>query len=306
MSPPRPPRAATGGGSVDNSPMMARTKATGEGRAPGRAGAIAGRGRAVPWRRAAAVARNTFRETVRDRVLYALVLFVLLLVGAAVLLGEVSLAQDAKLIVDFGLTTLLLFGAGMAILVGVGLVTKEIERRTALAIFAKPLRRGEFLLGKYAGLCLTLAVTVIIMGAGVSLALAYVRGPRHPLLLGIWPAVVLIYLELLVVTAIALLFSTSSSPAVSALFAGALLVIGHFASNLKATAAALPGGPARAGGLALAYVLPDFSLFSAITAAAHGVLPSPGHLAGAALYATLYASVVLAAAVLLLERRDFS
>ena len=130
--------------------------------------------------RVATIARNTFREAVRDRVLYNLVLFVLLLTGGAVLLGELSAAQEEKIIVDMGLSAMLLFGVFISIFVGVGLVYKEIERRTIYAIFAKPVGRGEFLTGKYLGLCLTLAVNVAVMGAGVSLALLYVRGGWSP------------------------------------------------------------------------------------------------------------------------------
>src|SRR5688572_5739828 len=167
--------------------------------------------------RVAAIARNTFREAVRDRVLYNLVLFVLLLTGGAIFLGELSAAQETKIIVDMGLSAMLLFGVFIAIFVGVGLVYKEIERRTIYAIFAKPVGRAEFLLGKYLGLCLTLAVNVAVMGAGVSLALLYVRGGWHPLVLSIWPAVALVYVELMILVAVALLFSSFSSPALSAL-----------------------------------------------------------------------------------------
>src|SRR6059058_2841791 len=118
-----------------------------------------------------AIARNAFREAVRDRVLYNLVLFVLLLIGGAIFLGELSAGQDAKIIADLGLSAMLLFGVFIAIFVGVGLVYKEIERRTLYAILAKPIGRGQFLLGKYLGLCLTLLVNVLIMGVGISLAL---------------------------------------------------------------------------------------------------------------------------------------
>ncbi|HEX6624927.1 MAG TPA: ABC transporter permease, partial [Pyrinomonadaceae bacterium] len=136
--------------------------------------AVAGSGGSA-WRRVASIARNTFREAVRDRVLYNLVIFVFILTGAAIFLGELSAAQEAKIIVDMGLSAVLLFGVFIAVFVGVGLVYKEIERRTVYAIFAKPVGRGEFLVGKYLGLCLTLAVNVAVMGAGVSLAILYVR-----------------------------------------------------------------------------------------------------------------------------------
>src|SRR5216110_3828258 len=120
--------------------------------------------------RVISIARNAFREAVRDRVLYNLVLFVLLLTGGAVFLGELSAAQEEKIIVDMGLSAMLLFGVFIAIFVGVGLVYKEIERRTLYAILSKPIGRGQFLVGKYLGLCLTLLVNVAIMGAGLSLA----------------------------------------------------------------------------------------------------------------------------------------
>src|SRR5204862_8020022 len=115
-----------------------------------------------------------FREAVRDRVLYNLVLFVLMLIGAAIFLGELSGGQEKKIIVDLGLSAMLLFGVFISIFVGVGLVYKEIERRTVYAIFSKPVGRGECLLGKYLGLCVTLLLNVVVMGAGVSLALLYV------------------------------------------------------------------------------------------------------------------------------------
>lgn len=156
--------------------------------------------------RIVSIARNAFREAVRDRVLYNLVLFVLILTAAAVFLGELSGGQERKIIVDLGLSAMLLFGIFIAIFVGIGLVYKEIERRTVYAMLAKPVGRGEFLVGKYFGLCLTLLVNVVAMGAGVSLALIYGKGGWDPLALQIWPAVLLIYFELAILTAVALLF----------------------------------------------------------------------------------------------------
>jgi ABC-type transport system involved in multi-copper enzyme maturation permease subunit len=257
------------------------------------------------WRRIGTVARNTFREAVRDRVLYNLVLFVLILTVGAIFLGEVSYSQDAKIIVDLGLSAMLFFGAFIAILVGVALVSKEIERRTVFAIFAKPVRRGEFLLGKYLGLCLTLGVNVAIMGVGVSLALVYVKGPQNPLAWQIWPAVGLIYLELAILTAVALLMSSFSTPVLSALVTFGVFVIGHFSADLKTFAATMGSAVPRGLFNALYYVLPNFSFFSFITPAAHGILPPAGHAAAAALYALLYIAVLLGGATLIFSRRDF-
>jgi len=255
-------------------------------------------------RRVGAIARNTFREAVRDRVLYNLVLFVLLLTGGAVFLGELSAAQESKIIVDMGLSAMLLFGVFIAVFVGVGLVYKEIERRTLYAIFAKPVGRGEFLVGKYLGLCLTLGVNVAVMGAGVSLALLYVRGGWHPLVLDIWPAVALVYVELLILVAVALLFSSFSTPALSALLTFFVFVIGHFSADLKNLSAAGAGGARLLFG-ALYYLLPNLSNYAYITAASHGRTPTAEAFLGAALYGLVYIVVLLAAATLVFRRRNF-
>lgn len=254
--------------------------------------------------RVAAIARNTFREAVRDRVLYNLVLFVLILTGGAVFLGELSAAQETKIIIDMGLSAALLFGVFIAIFVGVGLVYKEIERRTIYAIFAKPVGRAEFLLGKYVGLCLTLAVNVAVMGAGVSLALLYVRGGWSPVVLDIWPAVGLIYVELMILVAVALLFSSFSSPALSALLTFAVFVIGHFSTGLNGLAATA-GGAARVLFAALYYLLPNLSNYAYITAASHGRTPTAGDFFGGVAYGLAYIAVLLAASALVFQRRNF-
>src|ERR1700716_3622120 len=201
--------------------------------------------RGPTWGRIGAIARNAFREAVRDRVLYNLVLFVLLLIAGAIFLGEISAGQEAKIIVDLGLSAILLFGVFIAIFVGVGLVYKEIERRTLYAILSKPIGRGEFMLGKYLGLCLTLLVNVAIMGGGLSLALLYVKRGWDPLIVRIWPAIFLIYVELAILTGVAMLFSAFSSPALSALLAFFVFVIGHFSADLKTLANSLGSAPTR-------------------------------------------------------------
>ncbi|HEV2707161.1 MAG TPA: ABC transporter permease [Pyrinomonadaceae bacterium] len=256
-------------------------------------------------RRIWTIARNAFREAVRDRVLYNLVFFVLLLTAGAIFLGELSAAQESKIIVDMGLSAMLIFGAFIAIFVGVGLVYKEIERRTVYAIFSKPVGRGEFLLGKYLGLCLTLAVNVLVMGAGVSLALVYVRRGFDPLVLHIWPAVALLYVELMILVAVALLFSSFSSPALSALLTFFVFVIGHFSADLKTFAATMATPAARYLFGALYYVLPNLSNYAYITAAAHGETPTLLHFLTAVGYGLVYICVLLAAAVLIFDRRNF-
>jgi len=257
------------------------------------------------FRRVLAIARNAFREAVRDRVLYNLVLFVLLLTAAAIFIGELSGGQERKIIVDLGLSAMLLFGVFIAIFVGVGLVYKEIEKRTIYAIFSKPVGRGEFLVGKYLGLCLTLLVNVVVMGVGISLALIYVSRGWDPLVGVIWPAVLLIYLELTILTAVALLFSSFSSPALSALLTFFVFIIGHFSADLKSLSTSMESVVARWLFASLYYLLPNLSNYSFITPAAHGLTPAPGVAAISALYAGCYIVVLLALATLVFSRRNF-
>ncbi len=253
--------------------------------------------------RIVAIAGNAFREAIRDRVLYNLVLFVLLLVAAAIFLGDLTNGHEARTVVNFGLSAMLIFGAFIAIFVGVGLVSKEIEKRTVFAIFAKPVGRGEFLVGKYLGLCLTLFVNVAVMGVGVSLALLYVKGGT--LALTIWNSIFLIFFELTILTAVAILFSSFSSPALSALLAFFIFIIGHFSESLRELANSLGTATAKVFFTFLYYFLPNLSHFSFITLAAHGETPTLNQTIGAVLYAVVYVSILLAASVLIFSRRNF-
>lgn len=249
------------------------------------------------------IAKNTFREAIRDRILYNLVLFVLLITACAILLGELTDGQEARTIVNIGLNSILLFGTFIAIFVGVGLVSKEIEKKTVFAIFAKPVRRGEFIIGKYLGLCLTLLVNTAVMGIGVTLALAYVKGGS--LIAPAWTSVLLIFLELTIVTSVAILFSSFSTPALSALLTFLVFLIGHLSASLRDLGAALKS--AVAGYLldAIYFLLPNLSLYSYRTEAALGISPTGSAIGGAVLYAVVYITIVIAVAILVFTRRNF-
>ncbi len=249
------------------------------------------------------IARNAFREAVRDRVLYNLIVFVLLIIAGAIFLGELTDGQEARTIVNLGLGAMLLFGAFISIFVGVSLVGKEIEKRTVFAIFSKPIGRGEFIVGKYLGLCLTLLVNVLVMGVGVSLALLYVGGGN--LAISVWATIFLIFLELTILTAVAILFSSFSSPALSALLTFLIFIIGHFSQSLKEFAGNLGSSATKLFFDALYYGLPNLSFYSFNTNAAHGDMPTTSHLLGAVLYALVYICILLAATILIFSRRNF-
>jgi len=254
-------------------------------------------------RRIFVIAGNAFREAVRDRVLYNLVVFVLLITGSAVFLGELTGGQEARTIVNLGLSAMLLFGAFISIFVGVSLVSKEIDKRTIYAVFAKPVGRGEFIIGKYLGLCLTLLVNVLIMGIGVSLALVYVGGKG--LAFSIWGAIFLIFLELAILTAVAILFSSFSSPALSALLSFFVFLIGHFSRALNELAESMGSNFAKVFFGAIYYVLPNLSNYGFITESAHGTIPPAPMIFGAILYALVYTGVLLVITILIFSRRNF-
>lgn len=235
--------------------------------------------------------------------LYNLVIFVLLIVACAILLGDLTDGHEARTIVNIGLNAMLLFGAFIAIFVGVALVSKEIEKRTVFAIFAKPVGRGEFIVGKYLGLCMTLAVNVLVMGIGVSLALLFVGASG--LAGSIWPSILLVFCELTVLTAVATLFSSFSSPALSALLTFFVFLIGHFSASLRDLAANLESAAAKLIFEAIYYVLPNLSHFTFATNAAHGDIPPIAMVGGAILYAIALDVVLVWATVLVFSRRNF-
>ena len=253
--------------------------------------------------RIAGIAGNAFREAVRDRILYNLVLFVLLITASAILLGELTDGQEARTIVNIGLNAMLLFGAFIAIFVGVGLVSKEIEKRTVYAIFSKPVGRGEFIVGKYLGLCATLLANIVVMGAGVSLALLYVGASG--LALSIWPAILLIFLELMILTAAAIVFSSFSSPALSALLTFFIFIIGHLSTTLRELGQTLGTGAAKFILDAIYFAFPIFSLFSFRTESANGLVPNAALIGGGLLYAAAYITILLTISITIFSRRNF-
>lgn len=246
---------------------------------------------------------NTFREAIRDRILYNLVIFALLVIASAVLLKDLTDGQEGRTIVNIGLTAMLFFGVFIAIFVGVGLVSKEIEKRTVYSIFSKPVRRSEFIIGKYLGLCVTLALNVAVMGIGLSLALVFVGSTT--LAANIWLAIFLIFLELMVMTGVAMVFLTFSSPALSALLSFFVFVIGHLSSSLRDLGATLGSPISKVVFDAIYFVLPNLSLFTFRTESAAGLTPSANMLGYSALYALLYIVVLLCIAAMIFQKRNF-
>src|SRR6202035_3931322 len=234
--------------------------------------------------RIAYIAANTFREAVRDRVLYNLIAFALLMSGAAILVGQISIGIERLVLINLGLTAVSLFGIVIAIFIGIGLVSKEIDKRTLYTVLSRPVQRWEFIIGKFFGLAGTLVVNTFFMAIGVFSALFYVSHKFVRADALILVALYFIILEFLIICALSPLFSSFSSPLLSAVFAFSLFVIGSFAEDLR-NFAGMAHGVSRWLATAAAYLVPNFSAFNVITSIAHEQ-PVAGQLV---LHNTLYA-----------------
>jgi len=253
--------------------------------------------------RIAHIASNTFREAVRDRVLYNLIAFALLMSGASILVGQISIDIERLVVVNLGLTAVSLFGVVIAIFIGIGLVSKEIEKKTLYTVLSRPVSRWEFIVGKFFGLAGTLVVNTFFMAIGVFASLLYVSHHFQRADGWILMALYFIILQFLIVTALALLFSTFSSPLLSAVFAFALFVIGCFAEDLRGFAA-MAHGISRWAATGAAYLVPNLSALNVISSVAHAKPVALQLVLANTAYALLYAGMALCGAVLIFERRN--
>ncbi len=254
-------------------------------------------------RRVGAVAFNTFREAVRDRVLYNLILFALLLVACAPLISEISVGVQRVLLINLSLTAISIFGTVISIFVGISLVSKEIERKTLYPVLARPVGRGEFIVGKYFGLAGTLAVNTLAMTVGFYLVLFLIMRNVTAADTNVLIAVYFLLLQFLVVIGLALLFSSFSSPLLSALFTLALFVAGSFAQDLRGFAGSAHG-VARWFSWSASYIVPNVDRLNVITRVAHDEKISAALVGYNTVYALLYSCVAVSGAMLIFSRRN--
>jgi len=251
--------------------------------------------------RLVAVAANTFRETVRERVLYNLVVFAFLMTLSGLLLGQLSIRQDEKILIDIGLAAMDVFGTLIAIFIGVGLVSKEIERRSLYPLLAKPLSREEFFLGKFVGLVFTLLVNVTAMTVGLyAVLLATGRGLEPRLLAAVYP----IFLGLVVVVAVAMLFSTVTSSVLASVLTLGVVVAGRYSDVIRNMREVLPAAPGWLTGL-LFNLVPNFQNFDFKDRVAYGD-PVPGAvLLWVSAYVAAYTLIVLVVGLASFRAREF-
>ncbi len=263
----------------------------------------------------AAIAVNVFRESVRDKVFYNLVLFALLMTASSYLIGQLTAGQDVKIIKDLGLAATSMFGLFIAVFIGIGLVSKEVERRSIYSLLAKPVSRAQLVFGKYCGLTLTLAVNMVVMAVALYAVLGYLAWGVPADMRAAWDApaldpallkaLALIFAELMLVTALALFFSTFSSPMLSAALTFGLYIVGHFSADLRNFQQVLDSPAAAALARALYWVLPNLAQFDVKNDVVHGVHVPAGYMAITGAYAVLYIGMLLTLSALIFSRRDF-
>lgn len=262
------------------------------------------------------VAWHVFKEGARDRVLFTMVGFSVLLFGASLLLGQLTAGQDLKIIKDLGLSVIEISGVLMSVLIGVGLVAREIDKRSIYGLLARPVRRWEFIIGKYLGLLMTLAGNVAVMTVALYVVLGWMQWTAAPVVRASWEApaldpamlvaIVMLMGELAMLTAVALFFSAFSSSALwSTLFSLGVFVAGQFSGQLRDLASAVGSRAAGAFGTVVGIVLPAFGAFDVKAQVVHG-LPIPLEFIGLTLaYGALYTAAVLIATVAVFNRREF-
>lgn len=250
-----------------------------------------------------AIALNTFREAVRDRIFYLLLFFGLVLIIASIVLSLLTVGSQEKIIKDIGLASISLFGVLIAVFVGIDLVSREIQRRTIYTLITKPIYRYQFLLGKYIGLVMTIFCNVVLMTLMLFVVLAFTCGcPVLPLL----PAILLIFVELVLITGFALLFSSFSTPILSSIFTLAVFFTGHLTTGLLLLKARLTSSASRWVCEVLYYLLPNLENFNLKHQAVHGIPVEEGRLVLSLIYGILYSGAVFFLAVAVFRRRDFT
>lgn len=251
--------------------------------------------------RVLAVARNTFREAVRDKVLYVLLLFAATAILGSKALGWISIGQDIKIVKDISLAAVSIFGVLIAIFVGTNLVYKEIDKRTIYTILCRPMHRWEFVLGKYLGLAALLALVTVVMAF---VAAAYVVILGGGLDIVFFEAVLLIYWQLLLVTALAVLLSALTSPILGAIIVFSTYIAGHATTIFTELPPQFDGTFSKRVLEAVYYIIPNLSNFDIRAEAANGVPVASGYVLWALAYGTVYTAVLLVIASLAFQDKD--
>lgn len=247
------------------------------------------------------IALNTFRETIRNKILYAILAFALIVIGLSYFLAELSVGDLARIIADVGLACIHIFGVIMAVFIGITLISQEVERKTIYIILSKPVPRWEFIVGKALGLCVTLALTTGVMGVTLFLVHSGYGGVPET---GILVASAGVYLELVLLICLATLFSTFTTPVLSAIFTLSMFLIGHISRDLLVFGGRATSAAVQWASRILFFLLPNLEHFNWKNEVTYGTVRSGVVLWGAAGYLLCYFTAVLCVACLLFSRKD--
>lgn len=251
--------------------------------------------------RVLAVATNTFREAVRDKVLYVLLFFAVVTIFGSKAIGYVTVGQDEKIVMSISLAAVSVFGALIAIFVGTNLVYKEIDKRTIYTIISRPMHRYEFVLGKYLGLALLIGLVTLTM---TLVATAYILFLGGRVSVTYFEAVLLMYWQLLLVTSLSVLLSSLTSPILGAIIVFSCYVLGHATGILVDLPAHFEGTLVKELMEAVYYIVPNLDHFVIRSEAANGVPVRTSYVLWTLAYGTVYTVMFLTLAALAFEDKD--
>jgi len=249
-----------------------------------------------------AVALNTFKEAIRDRVLYLLLFFAVVSLIFSRILALLTVGDKTKIIMDVGLASISLFGVLMAILMGTGLVYKEIDKKTVYTLLSKPINRRQFLLGKFFGLIVTLFIMLVVMSF-IFIIIFWLHSGQ--ITWKFFVSIVFIFLELCLITSVALLFSCFSTPILSSIFTLSFYLIGHLSWGLETLIKKMKPGITQFFTQVVYTLLPDLENFNFKTEVVHNLPIPPKIFLFSFFYGIIYTFFILVLAMLVFRRRDF-
>jgi ABC-type transport system involved in multi-copper enzyme maturation permease subunit len=248
------------------------------------------------------VALNTFKETVRNKVLYNILLVAAVVLLLAMSFGDLSVMSRVQVMSDFGLATMSLTGLLLAVFIGVGVLGAEIADKTVYGVLCKPVDRMQFIAGKFLGLLVTLALNFLLIALIFVAAITVMTG-RAPQA-AIFSAVLLLLVEMSVVIAAAIMWSCFTTPTLAAIFTLSFYAAGHLNDLITLSADAQTTPFLRAVLVALHYILPNLEYFNIRTAVVFDLNIAHGHVAIATAYGLLYTGLLLFVSSILFDRKD--
>ena len=246
------------------------------------------------------IAKNTFKETIRDRILYGILGFAVLFLLSTLFFASISLGEDVKMVQDLGLAGIYVFSVIIAIFLGSSLIYKEIEKRTLYIMLSKPVSTAHFIIGKYLGLLLSLLLNLGLMSIIYLAVVLFEKGGFD--YLAIW-SILLNFFELSIFIALTILFSTLTTPLASTIYSIVVLYIGHSISLVKKAAEKSPQ-IIKLLADCIYYIFPNLEKFNIRNFIVYGVHPTPSQIIYPLLYSVLFTAILLWLANLLLKKRD--